>query len=44
MAGQKSFPPVYTEDDAQKASENLRQVIPLINRHKTPVNPVNYAV
>ena len=44
MAGQKSFPPVYTEDDAQKASENLRQVIPLINKHKTPVNPVNYAV
>jgi len=44
MAGQKSFPPVYTEDDAQKASENLRQIIPLINKHKTPVNPVNYAV
>ena len=44
MAGQKSFPPVYTADDAQKASENLRQIIPLINKHKTPVNPVNYAV
>jgi diguanylate cyclase len=44
MAGQKSFPPVYTEHDAQKASENLRQIIPLINKHKTPVNPVNYAV
>jgi diguanylate cyclase len=44
MAGQKSFPPVYTEDDAQKASENLRQIIPLINKHKTPINPVNYAV
>lgn len=44
MAGQKSFPPIYTEHDAQKASENLRRVIPLINKHKTPVNPVNYAV
>lgn len=44
MAMQKSFPPVYTSDDAQKASENLRQIIPLINKHKTPVNPVNYAV
>lgn len=44
MAGQKTFPPVYTADDAQKASENLRQIIPLINKHKTPVNPVNYAV
>lgn len=44
MASQKSFPPIYTEHDAQKASENLRQIIPLINRHKTPVNPVNYAV
>lgn len=44
MAMQKSFPPIYTGDDAQKASENLRQIIPLINKHKTPVNPVNYAV
>jgi len=44
MLGKKSFPPVYTRDDAQKASENLRQIIPLINKHKTPVNPVNYAV
>ena len=44
MAAQKSFPPIYTEHDAQKASENLRQIIPLINKHKTPVNPVNYAV
>jgi diguanylate cyclase len=44
MAGQKSFPPIYTQDNAQKASENLRQIIPLINKHKTPVNPVNYAV
>lgn len=44
MAGQKSFPPVYTQHNAQKASENLRQIIPLINKHKTPVNPVNYAV
>ncbi len=44
MTAQKSFPPAYTEHDAQKASENLRRVIPLINKHKTPVNPVNYAV
>lgn len=41
---QKSFPPVYTTHNAQKASENLRRIIPLINKHKTPVNPVNYAV
>jgi len=39
----KSFPPTYSEP-AQQASENLRQIIPLVNRHKTPVNPVNYAV
>jgi diguanylate cyclase len=38
-----AFPPVYT-DPAQHASENLRRALPLINRHKTPVNPVNYAV
>lgn len=43
MSGNKSFPPVYTEL-AQEASENLRQALPLINKHKTPVNPVNYAV
>ncbi len=44
MSGKRSFPPAYTQDDAQKASEHLRQIIPLINKHKTPVNPVNYAV
>lgn len=38
-----SFPPRY-EHIAQKASENLRRALPLINKHKTPVNPVNYAV
>ncbi len=43
MSANKSFPPVYT-DPAQQASENLRQVIPLVNKHKTPINPVNYAV
>lgn len=43
MSGNKSFPPVYTEL-AQEASENLRQALPLINKFKTPVNPVNYAV
>ena len=34
MEGQKSFSPVYTEDNAQKASENLRQIIPLVNKPK----------
>ncbi len=43
MSGNKSFPPTYSEP-AQQASENLRQIIPLVNKHKTPVNPVNYAV
>ncbi len=43
MASTKSFPPVYNEP-TQQASENLRQALPLINKHKTPVNPVNYAV
>jgi diguanylate cyclase len=38
-----SFPPVYRHV-AQHAYENLRQALPLINKHKTPVNPVNYAV
>jgi diguanylate cyclase len=38
-----TFPPVY-EDEFQKASENLRQALPLVNKFKTPVNPVNYAV
>ncbi|RKZ99323.1 MAG: GGDEF domain-containing protein, partial [Gammaproteobacteria bacterium] len=43
MSKPPSFPPVYT-DATQQASENLRRVLPLINQHKTPVNPVNYAV
>ncbi|NQZ53675.1 MAG: GGDEF domain-containing protein [Piscirickettsiaceae bacterium] len=43
MSSSNSFPPVYNEP-AQKASENLRQALPLINKHRTPVNPVNYAV
>lgn len=43
MHNQSSFPPVYN-DPIQKASENLRQVLPLINKHKIPVNPANYAV
>jgi diguanylate cyclase len=43
MSSHKSFPPIYT-DPAEQASEHLRRVIPLINKYKTPVNPVNYAV
>jgi diguanylate cyclase len=43
MPNPSSFPPVY-DDEAQKASENLRHALPLLNKHKTPVNPVNYAV
>lgn len=43
MSNQSSFPPVYN-DPIQKASENLRQVIPLISKHQIPVNPANYAV
>ncbi|KKM66665.1 hypothetical protein LCGC14_1478930 [marine sediment metagenome] len=43
MSNQSSFPPVYS-DPIEKASENLRQVIPLISKHKIPVNPANYAV
>ncbi|PHS24321.1 MAG: GGDEF domain-containing protein [Methylophaga sp.] len=43
MPNPSSFPPVY-DDEAQKASENLRRALPLLNKHKTPVNPVNYAV
>jgi len=38
-----SFPPVY-KHVAQQASENLRRLLPFINKHKNPVNPVNYAV
>ncbi|MFT7414594.1 MAG: diguanylate cyclase [Methylophagaceae bacterium] len=43
MSNQSSYPPVYN-DPIQKASENMRQVIPLISKHKIPVNPANYAV
>lgn len=43
MSTPSSFPPVYTEP-FQQASENLRRVLPFINQHQTPVNPVNYAV
>lgn len=38
-----SFPPLY-DHEFQQASENLRRTLPLVNQHKTPVNPVNYAV
>lgn len=43
MSKVSSFPPVY-DHEPQKASENLRQALPFINKHKTPANPVNYAV
>jgi len=43
LAKLNSFPPVYTHP-TQKATENLRRALPYINKHKTPVNPVNYAV
>ena len=45
MASSKvaSFPPVYNHA-AQHASENLRRALPLLNKHKSPVNPGNYAV
>lgn len=43
MSKPKSFPPIYN-DPADKASENLRRAIPLLNKFKTPINPVNYAV
>jgi len=43
MSKTASFPPIYRHV-AQHAYENLRQALPLINKHKTPVNPVNYAV
>jgi diguanylate cyclase len=43
MSKTASFPPVY-QHRAQHAYENLRQALPLINKHKNPVNPVNYAV
>jgi len=40
---QPSFPPIYNEE-LEQASANLRLVLPLLNQHKSPVNPVNYAV
>ena len=43
MTKTSSFPPVY-DHEFQQASEHLRRTLPLVNRHKTPVNPVNYAV
>lgn len=43
MSKISSFPPVY-DHEFQQASENLRRALPLVNQHKTPVNPVNYAV
>ncbi|MCX4190468.1 GGDEF domain-containing protein [Methylophaga sp. OBS3] len=43
MANNSSFPPVYG-DAFQQASENLRRTLPLVNRYKTPITPVNYAV
>lgn len=43
MSKVTSFPPVY-DHEFQQASENLRRTLPLVNQHKTPVNPVNYAV
>lgn len=38
-----SFPPVYS-DAFHRASENLRRALPYVNQHKTPIDPVNYAV
>lgn len=43
MAKVNSFPPVYTHP-TDRATENLRRALPFINQHRTPVNPVNYAV
>jgi len=43
LTKQSSYPPVYTEE-IQQAAENLRLALPLISKHKSPVNPVNYAV
>lgn len=43
MSKQSSYPPFYTEEINQ-AAENLRLALPLINKHKSPVNPVNYAI
>jgi diguanylate cyclase len=43
LAKVNSFPPVYTHP-TDRATENLRRALPFINQHRTPVNPVNYAV
>jgi len=43
MAKQHAFPPFYEEGN-QQAAENLRLALPLINKHKAPVTPANYAV
>ncbi len=43
MAKLSSFPPVYSHP-TDRATENLRRALPYINKHRTPVNPVNYAV
>jgi len=40
---QSSYPPFYNEEIPQ-AAENLRLALPLINKHKVAVNPVNYAI
>jgi len=43
MSKQSSYPPFYT-DKIHQAAENLRLALPLINKHKSPVTPVNYAI
>jgi len=43
LTKQSSYPPVYTEE-VQQATENLRLALPLLSKHKSPINPVNYAV
>jgi len=43
VAKHSSFPPAY-DDKSEKASANLRQALPLINKHKAAATPVNYAV
>lgn len=43
MTRQSSYPPFYNEEVPQ-AAENLRLALPLINKHKAAVNPVNYAL
>ena len=43
MSQPRSYPPIY-KDPFHKATEHLRQTLPLINKHKTPITPDNYAV